>query len=121
MTLNYRNANNQAPAQLQEQAVDQSKMPVYDDAVAERQWSKLQQAQEVAVAQVAPLRVNLPERGLRYAFTQVLQTEIGKEMTINFLAADTKAVNWTARLGMAVAGFALLWAMMAALPVRKLA
>jgi hypothetical protein len=33
----------------------------------------VQQAQEIAVAKVRPLRVNLPKRGVRYGFTQALQ------------------------------------------------
>ncbi|HYV27377.1 MAG TPA: hypothetical protein VFA77_07580, partial [Candidatus Eisenbacteria bacterium] len=49
----------------------------YDTAAAEAQWTKLQQAQELGVARVQPIRVNLPTRGLRHAFTQVLQTEGG--------------------------------------------
>jgi hypothetical protein len=43
---------------------------------------KLQQAQEIVTAKVQPLRVNLPVRGQRFAFTQVLQTESGRPMTI---------------------------------------
>lgn len=85
----------------------------YDTAAAEQQWEKLQQAQEIAVAKVRPLRVNLPTRGLRHTFTQVLQTETGKAMTVGFSAANTKAVSWPKRIGGGAAGFVLLWAVVA--------
>ncbi len=55
--------------------------------------AKLQQSQEIATARVQPLRVNLPVRGQHFAFTQVLQTESGRPMTIQFFAASTKAVE----------------------------
>jgi len=76
---------------------------------------KLQQAQEIVTAKVQPLRVNLPVRGQRFAFTQVLQTEGGKPMTFQLSAANTRTVHWPARLGMALAAFAALWGMVAVL------
>ncbi len=85
----------------------------YDSAAAEAQWVKLQQAQELAVARVQPLRVNLPTRGQRYAFTQVLQTEIGKAMTIELEAVNLKTVSWTSRIAGSLLGFVVLWAMVA--------
>lgn len=85
----------------------------YDNAAAEQQWEKLQQAQEVAAAKVRPLRVNLPTRGMRHAFTQVLQTETGKAMTVSFTAANTKSVNWPKRFGGGLFGFVALWAVVA--------
>lgn len=80
---------------------------------AEQQWEKLQAAQEVAVAKVRPLRVNLPTRGLRHSFTQVLQTETGKAMTVSFQAENAKSVNWIGRIGGGVVGFLALWALVA--------
>jgi len=94
-----------APAQIPQLGL------YYDSAAAEQQWTKLQQAQEMAVAKVQPLRINLPVRGLRYAFTQVLQTETGKPMTIQLLAASTKAVSWPQRAATAVAGLLVLWSL----------
>ncbi|HVM47713.1 MAG TPA: type II secretion system protein [Candidatus Acidoferrum sp.] len=91
----------------------------YDADVASLQWDKLEKAQQVAVAKVAPLHVNLPTRGIRYSFTQVLQTEVRKPMTIRLLAENTRVPSWTARIGLAVLGFALLWAIVAALNRRK--
>jgi len=62
----------------------------YDAEVAGPAMDKLEKAQQVAVAKVAPLRVNLPTRGIHYSFTQVLQTEIRKPMTIQLLAENAK-------------------------------
>jgi hypothetical protein len=90
----------------------------YDERSAEIQWERLQQAQELAVAVVQPLRVNLPQRGVRYAFAQVLQTEIGKPMTVSFVATNTRAVNWPARVGLAAIGFFALWAVVAVMMIR---
>jgi type II secretory pathway pseudopilin PulG len=85
----------------------------YDAEVAGRQWEKLAQAQEIAVSKVRPLRVTLPRSGLRYSFTQILQTELGKPMQIQFEVANTKAANWPLRIGAALGGFLLLWAVSA--------
>ncbi len=85
----------------------------YDNAAAEQQSAKLQQAQEIVAAPVQPLHVNLPVRGAHYAFTQVLQTETGRPMTISMLAANTQAVSWPKR-GLTVAGaFLVLWCFVA--------
>jgi len=81
----------------------------YDNATAEQQWTKLQQAQEIVAAKVQPLRVNLPVRGTRHAFTQVLQTEIGKPMSIQLFAVNTKAISWPKRIGTGVGAFLVLW------------
>ena len=90
-----------------------------DTEVAGQQWDKLEKAQQVAVAKVAPLRVNLPTRGVRYSFAQVLQTEIRKPMTIHLLAENTKVPSWTSRIGLSVLAFCVLWALMAVLNQRK--
>ena len=79
---------------------------------------KLQQAQELAVAQVQPIHVNLPTRGLRHAFTQVLQTEPNKAMTIKLEAANEKTVNWPKRVGAGGAAFLALWILSALLANR---
>ncbi|HZL79871.1 MAG TPA: hypothetical protein VFC17_13625, partial [Candidatus Limnocylindrales bacterium] len=87
----------------------------YDSASAEQQWKKLQQVQEIVTAKVQPLRVNLPVRGRHFAFTQVLQTEGGRPMTVQLFASSSKAVNWPARLGAGLLAFGILWGMVAAL------
>ncbi len=88
---------------------------VNDNAAAGEQWTKLQQAQEIVTAKVQPLRVNLPVRGQRLAFAQVLQTEGGKPMTFALAAENTQRVHWPARFGAGAAAFLALWAMVAAL------
>src|SRR5207237_9987035 len=91
----------------------------YDPEVAGQQWDKLEKAQQVAVAKVAPLRVNLPTRGAHYSFAQVLQTEIRKPMTVRLLAENTKVPSWTSRVGLSVLAFCGLWAVMAVVNQRK--
>jgi len=86
-----------------------------DNAAAGQQWMKLQQAQEIVTAKVQPLRVNLPVRGLHFAFTQVLQTESGRPMTIQLFTASTKAVSWPMRGLTATGAFLMLWALVAIL------
>src|SRR5262249_40064120 len=90
----------------------------YDSAAAEAQWAKLQQAQELGLAKVQPIRVNLPTRGLRHAFTQVLQTEISKPMTIRLQAANDKTVSWPSRLAAAAIASLLLGILVTALANR---
>jgi len=80
-----------------------------EQQAAEQQAIKLQQAQEVVVAKTLPLRVNLPRRGVHYSFSQVLQTEVGKPMTIRFVAANEGAISWPIRIGLGATGFLLLW------------
>jgi hypothetical protein len=53
--------------------------------------------------------VNLPTRGLRHSFSQVLQAEPGKPMTVSFAATDLRDVNWTARILGAGVAFLVLW------------
>ena len=91
----------------------------YDADVAERQYTKLQQAQEVAVTKVQPLHVNLPTRGLRYSFTQVLQTELRQPMTIHLTATNSKTTGWGMRLLVGLAGFVALWIVVAAVAGRN--
>ena len=81
----------------------------YDNAAAEQQSAKLQQAQEIVVAQIQPLRLNLPVRGVHFAFTQVLQTEPGQPMTIEMRAANTRTVSWPTRILILAAAFLVLW------------
>ncbi|MCX6928988.1 MAG: hypothetical protein NT154_38115 [Verrucomicrobia bacterium] len=93
----------------------------YDENVAGLQWDKLEKAQQVAVAKVAPLRVNLPTRGVRYSFSQVLQTELRKPMTIRLLAENTKVPSWMTRIGLTALGFGVLWVIVAMFSRRKTA
>jgi hypothetical protein len=81
----------------------------FDATAAEEQWAKLRQAQDLGAAQARPFRVNLPTRGVRYAFSQALQTQTGQPLTIRFEARSESSPSWGTRLGMAVAGFLALW------------
>ena len=63
--------------------------------------------------------MNLPLRGLRYAFTQVLQTEINKPMTIQLSAVNGKTGNWLARIGVGLVSFGVLWVVVAFVSARK--
>src|SRR5205085_4243601 len=105
------------PAQQAAQAAD---MVQYDAEVAERQWEVLQKAQEVKVAKVQPLRVNLPTRGQRHSFAQVLQTEINKPMTIQFHANNIKEVGWLKRLTYLIGSFLMLWIFVSMIANRQL-
>jgi hypothetical protein len=80
-----------------------------ETAAAAEQWARLQQAQEIASANVQPLRMNLPMRGQRVAFMQVLQTEAGQPMTFRLFADNTKTVHWPSRLGWGVLAFLVRW------------
>jgi hypothetical protein len=62
---------------------------------------------------VRPLRVNLPTRGLRHSFAQVLQAEPGKPMTVSFIAENAMTVNWPKRVATGLAGFLALWVVVA--------
>jgi len=94
------------PAQDVKQVAEQVQ---YDADAAEQQWKALQRAQEVTVPKVQPLRANLPTRGERHSFSQVLQTEVNKPMTISFAAANTKAANGFKTALTFAGGFLLLW------------
>ncbi len=72
-------------------AVVQATAKSEEDTIARQQWSKLAQAQQLAVARVQPLRVNLPTRGLHHGFTQILQTQVDKPLSIQFTAANTRS------------------------------
>ncbi len=83
-----------------------------DVEVAGLQWDKLEKAQQVAAAKVAPLRVNLPTRGVHYSFSQVLQTEPRKPMTVRLHADSTKTPSWSIRILLSATGFLVLWLVM---------
>ena len=102
------NAPVQQQAEVQQRAQPQGAIN-FDADVAGQQWDKLQKAQQVAVAKVAPLRVNLPTRGVRYSFAQVLQTESSKPLTIQFRAENTKMPAWGTRLMLGLVCFGVIW------------
>jgi hypothetical protein len=110
------NNSGQLPDLMQQRDAAGANRPManYDNETAEAQWTKLQQAQEIAAGQVQPLRINLPTRGRSYAFTQVLQTEVNKPLTIRLLAASARTGHWPLQLGLSLAGFLALWGIAAA-------
>jgi hypothetical protein len=91
----------------------------YDAKDAEQQVAKVQAAQEVAVAKALPLRVSLPKRGMPLVFTQVLQTEPGKPMVVQFAAVNDRATGWPTRVLAGGAAFLVLWAMVAGALMRR--
>jgi len=64
--------------------------------------------QEVTVTTVQPLRVNLPLRGQRHVFTQVLQTEVNEPMTVEFAARNLKAGGWLKPIVLTLGAFLVL-------------
>ena len=90
-----------------------------DTEVAGKQWEKLEAAQQLAVAKVTPLHVNLPARGVRYSFSQVLQTEVNKPMTVGMFAENTKTPSWLGRFGLGSTAFVLLWLLMSVAARRR--
>jgi hypothetical protein len=96
-----------------------AELVLYDAEAAEQQWGALQRAQEISVAKIQPLRANLPTRGLRHSFAQVLQTEVNKPMTIQLTATNTKEVGWFRQLVYFAAGFILLWIFVSAVVNRR--
>jgi hypothetical protein len=95
------------------------KLVQYDAETAERQWGALQRAQEVTIAKVQPLRANLPTRGVRLSFSQALQTEVNKPMTVAFAAANAKHVGWFQQMIYLIAGFWILWAFVSVANARR--
>ena len=91
------------------------KLGEYDEKMAGRQVAQLQKAQAVSVTRVTPLRVNLPTRGLRHSFVQVLQTEVDKPLTIRLSAVNESEAGWFMLTALGAAGFALTWLVATAL------
>ena len=106
-----RQAGNQFAQGLQQKQLEKG--------AAELQWEKVSQAQDIAGTKIMPLRINLPKRGLRFSFTQVLQTEIGKPMVVEFRAANQQASSWTGQIAWGIMGLLTLWAVVT-LTLRRL-
>ena len=81
----------------------------YDARMAEQQVAQLFKAQLVAENRVAPLRANLPTRGLRYSFIQALQTETDRPLTIRLHARNEARTGWFTRFIQYGLGFVVLW------------
>lgn len=88
----------------------QASAQAVEEANGLQQWSKVAQAQQLAVARVQPLRVNLPTRGLHQGFTQILQTQVDKPLSIRFTAASTGAGGLFRKAFDGALALLLLWA-----------
>jgi hypothetical protein len=64
------------------------------------------------------LRVNLPISGLHQAFTQALQTEIEKPLTIQFTTANTQTRHLVRQFIGGRLALPALWAVAKTLPAR---
>jgi hypothetical protein len=80
-----------------------------DEEVAAVQWERVRQAQELGVSQVRPLHVNLPSRGLHYAFAQALQTQPGEPLTVEMKVASARGISLPLGLLLGGGGFIGLW------------
>jgi hypothetical protein len=114
-------ARNWSGVQGGQQAAQVAQPPAdVQEEIAAQQYDRLQQAQEIAVAKVRPLHVNVPQRGVSYAFMQTLQTEILNPMTIRFTAVNARGVSLPLGLTLAAVGFVVLWILASlALGLRK--
>lgn len=81
----------------------------YDDEVAARQVAVLNKVQAVATTRATPLRVNLPTRGLRHLFAQVLQTGTDSALTVTFRVQDQRETGWFRLALLWLGGFTVLW------------
>ncbi|MBT3296094.1 MAG: hypothetical protein HN383_12545 [Verrucomicrobia bacterium] len=81
---------------------------------AARQWDRLQRAQEIGEARIRPIHVVLPQRGIKYTFTQPLQSKPWDPMTIKFSAARAGAGGVWGWVGTSVVGFLVIWLAVAA-------
>jgi hypothetical protein len=102
-TARYQDQVTPDQAALQARAADD------EQEAARRQVQALQKTQAIGITRVQPLRVNLPTRGLRHSFTQVLQTEVDKPLTVQFTARNTRETGSLRRFTLWVAAFAVLW------------
>ena len=100
----------QAPAEPQQAA---QSLVAYDDAAASAQWAMICRAQEITTTTVAPLRANLPTHGQYHGFTQVLQTELNKPLTVEFAAKNLAETPWYRTAFWFAAAFVVLWTMTA--------
>lgn len=76
---------------------------------AQRLAAVVQKAQAVSLNRIEPLRINLPTRGIRHSFTQVLQTDPGKPLTVEFHARNLRESGFFSRAFRIIAAFLGLW------------
>ena len=67
---------------------------LFDERTAERQVAEVQKAQRLTEQHIAPLRINIPERGRFYSFSQSSQMETGQAMEVKFEVVNTRETQW---------------------------
>ena len=123
---NYASANsasaapNQQSVQLNAAGDDRQVLMLKEDEnAAAQQAEKVSKAQEIVATKALPLRVNLPQRGQRLTFTQTLQTEVRKPMSVQFTATATKTLELPATIALAAAGLVGMWLVVGLVHRRK--
>jgi len=86
---------------------------VADTETVERQKRQIDEIdriqKRVTTGEVTPLNINLPREGVFLAFSQPLQTETDKSMTISFEAENTRRTNWWVVLVWSTLGISILF------------
>ena len=86
---------------------------VVDTETVERQKRQIDEIdriqKRVTTGEVTPLNINLPREGVFLAFSQPLQTETDKSMTISFEAENTRRTNWWVVLVWSALGISILF------------
>ncbi len=81
----------------------------YTEEEAQKQVDKVQKMQDITGVKAMPLHVNLPQRGLHFTFSQTLQTEVRKPMTLEFHAANAKGFALFTTTALSLGTFLFLW------------
>ena len=104
--------------EMQRKAVTQQ-LASYTEEEAQKQVDKVQKMQDITGVRTVPLYVNLPQRGLHFAFSQTLQTEVRKPMTLEFHAAAAKGFGLLTAVALSIGAFLFLWWGVAKLQQRR--
>jgi hypothetical protein len=94
---------------------------VADTETVERQKRQIDEIdriqKRVTTGEVTPLNINLPREGVFLAFSQPLQTETDKSMTISFEAENTRRTNWWVVLVWSALGISILFFLVQAIRI----
>ena len=82
---------------------------LFDERTAEQQVAEVQKAQRLTEQHIAPLRINIPERGRFYSFSQSSQMETKKAMEVKFEVVNTRETQWGRTLAGVAAALAALF------------
>jgi hypothetical protein len=98
-------------------------LQIADKETVERQKRQIDEIdriqKRVTTGEVTPLNINLPRDGVFLAFSQPLQTETNKPMTISFTAENTRRTSWWIVLMWSSLGITVLFSLI--LAVRRFA